>query len=78
MDRVRPYIRMPPTLYAHTPASSHSTSAKYKWLEHDEDKIKKSFNSRGSLALKNALFKKVEMKREPTCFELYDRPHRPK
>ncbi|XP_073223251.1 uncharacterized protein [Cicer arietinum] len=31
--------------------------AKYKWLEKDEANIKKSFNSRGSLALKNALFK---------------------
>ncbi|XP_045789490.1 uncharacterized protein LOC123884438 [Trifolium pratense] len=31
--------------------------AKYKWLEKDEASIKKSFNSRGTLALKNALFK---------------------
>ncbi|XP_039683450.1 uncharacterized protein [Medicago truncatula] len=31
--------------------------AKFKWLANDEANIKKSFNSRGSLALKNALFK---------------------
>lgn len=30
---------------------------KFKWLANDEANIKRSFNSRGSLALKNALFK---------------------
>ncbi|CAJ2679143.1 unnamed protein product [Trifolium pratense] len=114
--------------------------AKYKWLEKDEASIKKSFNSRGTLALKNALFKvrsgkdkgewidedklkeltdqwkgekwqniskintqnrksqaghnvhsggsisarehakkmRMELNREPTCFEVYQRMHKPK
>ncbi|XP_039682842.1 uncharacterized protein [Medicago truncatula] len=114
--------------------------AKFKWLANDEANIKKSFNSRGSLALKNALFKvrsgddkgewvgvdnlkqlevkwkeekwqknsmtnkqnrqskvghnvhsggsisarvhskkmRVELDREPTWFEIYDKLHRPK
>ncbi|XP_045786432.1 uncharacterized protein LOC123881740 isoform X3 [Trifolium pratense] len=36
---------------------SSSSKAKYKWFEKDEASIKKSFNSRGTLTLKNALFK---------------------
>ncbi|KAK2369900.1 hypothetical protein QL285_082998 [Trifolium repens] len=114
--------------------------AKYKWFEKDEDNIRKSFDSRGTLALKNALFKvrsgkdkgewidedklkelrdewkgekwqniskintqnrksqaghnvhsggsisakehakrmRVELNREPTCFEVYQRMHKPK
>ncbi|WJX13024.1 hypothetical protein P8452_03466 [Trifolium repens] len=114
--------------------------AKYKWFEKDEDNIRKSFDSRGTLALKNALFKvrsgkdkgewieedklkelrdewkgekwqniskintqnrksqaghnvhsggsisakehakrmRVKLNREPTCFEVYQRMHKPK
>ncbi|KAK2352239.1 hypothetical protein QL285_096552 [Trifolium repens] len=113
--------------------------AKYKWFEKDEDNIRKSFDSRGTLALKNALFKvrsgkdkgewieedklkelrdewkgekwqniskintqnrksqaghnvhsggsisakehakrmRVKLNREPTCFEVYQRMHKP-
>ncbi|KAJ1415044.1 Transposase-associated domain [Sesbania bispinosa] len=120
--------------------SELSVAELFKWLEQDEDKIRKCFNSRGSLAYKNAMFKvrkvedkgewigqdlldqlrakweaedwqqksiknkenrlaqdghnvhsagslstrehakrmRKEMDKEPTCFELYERFHRPK
>ncbi|KAJ1410071.1 hypothetical protein SESBI_22307 [Sesbania bispinosa] len=82
-----------------------SFKALFKWLEQDEDTIRKCFNSRGSLAYKNVMFKVrkgedkgewigqalldqlrakwededwMEMDKEMTCFELYERLHRPK